>query len=229
MYKAREKSLVVAGLSVLLMAPNWATAGMDSVVNLSWAPLSQNVPAVGMPFTVGMIARSGTAVPEGFSVMESVLTWNPNIIRLQGVTFDGPYEFLQQGFSGFYNDTVFDGLNATFLDGNAVFRAASMFSPPPATAPVPPQSLHIATFNFQSVGAGTTQINMPLTFGNFSQTVVLDAQIPGLDILGFASSATVSVVPEPATAGMVMLLAAFAFRKRGGLSGMWRKRRLARS
>ncbi|MFQ5414599.1 MAG: hypothetical protein ACE5E6_09100, partial [Phycisphaerae bacterium] len=92
-----------------------------------------------------------------------------------------------------------------FNDGDALYEALAQFAPaPPAFAPPPPNGLLVVTFTFEAIapaGAGT-QISIPASAGEFTQTVVLDGFTPGLIVTGaLGPPITVTITPGAGACG----------------------------
>lgn len=210
-----KTGLLMAGLvlSVSTSARVQADGPEDEIVDLRLAPVIQTV-NIGDTVEIGLIAQSASGGDIPMAAIQAILNFDPNVLELQGLVNNGPYDWLDMT-STFFDDSAFDDLNATWLDGDAIYLALAQFNPPFPMAT--PSGLLATTFIFEAVGIGEmSQISMPFTQGNFSQTVVLSGTIPALDILGSAFPAFVTVVPEPSTAAFVLILATFCVHGRSG-------------
>ena len=133
---------------------------------------------------VDLYAVSDSAAPQPLAAADVILVWDPDVLRLEGldqsVTY--PYAWLS---SGFPNDQNLDGLNNTWLDGNALYVALARLGNPPQPAWATPQGLLMARFQFLKLLHGVnTAVTMPASLGLYSQTVVYHGFIPGLVVTG---------------------------------------------
>jgi hypothetical protein len=120
--------------------------------------------------------------------MDIILLWDPDVITLVGVVDNGPYDWLTSGFT---DDSVFDGLNDTFLDGNALYTAYAQLGVP---AWAPPEGLLVTTFQFiGSVNPGFCWITEPRYAGAYTETRIIDGEIPALHVEGVLGKATAGV------------------------------------
>ncbi len=157
-------------------------------VSLELRPGVQRVTS-GSPVTLGLYAVSDATSDQPFSGIDALPVWDPAVIALVGLTNNGPYAWLS---SWFPTDGLLDGMNDTWLDGNAFYQAFGPLAPtPPAEAT--PDGLLVTTLRFQANGAGATALSFLPTFGTFSVTRVHDAFIPGFFVTGSLNGATVIV------------------------------------
>ena len=160
--------------------------------------------SIGDTIGVGLYAVSPDGVDDVFSGLDVVLLWNPAHLELVEAISDGPHAW--SFLFGFPPDSQLDGLNDSFLDGNALFQAAS-FNAATAT----PDGLLVATLRFVAVGGATsTIITIEETIGQFSMTQVL--QPGGQDVTGdlFGVDITIaSAVPTVSEWGLIVLAMLF--------------------
>jgi hypothetical protein len=157
-------------------------------VSLEWRPPIQHVHE-GDPVSIGLYAVSDDGDPQSIAGLDAVIIWDPAIMTLTGRVNNGPYAWL---LSRFPDDSELDGLNATWLDGNAFYQAVSRLSPnPPAS--ITADGLLVTTFTFSADVPGTTAVSFIPEFGDFSFTRVLDAETPGLMRTGSLRGAAIVV------------------------------------
>jgi hypothetical protein len=147
---------------------------------LELRPPHQGPYIVGETFEIGLYAVSETGIGQPVGAVSVILTWDPSELELLDVIDDGPYDWVS---SGFPNDSGLDGLNNTFLDGNALYEAWGFFPPNPV-AIATPGGLLVTTLQFSALGAGTAQVTVAAQAGSATRTRVLDGETPGLEITG---------------------------------------------
>jgi hypothetical protein len=130
-------------------------------------------------FSAGLYAASLDAVADApLAQIDVIVTWDPAEISLLGNVDDGPHTWL---FSGFPDDSAGDGLNDTFADGDALYRAVAVDGDPALATPA---GLRVTRFDFQSLVAGAeVQIVMQPTAGSATVSRVLSADVVDLDVL----------------------------------------------
>ncbi len=165
-------------LALLAMILGFGAAVASGAVRLELRPVPE--PCLSQEVAVDLYAVSDTGSPQAFSAMDVILTWNPGRLQLLRRENIGPYTWLS---SGFPPDSGLDGLNNTFLDGDALYSALSRFGTP---AQATPSGLLVVRFVFKKllVGPPATDVNMPPTRGMFSVTAVYSAVVPGQSITG---------------------------------------------
>lgn len=174
-------ALVAAGM--LLLAATPATA----LIDVEWRPACQSVEP-GEMVEIGLYVVSDDETDQSISAMDIILLWDPDVIDLVGVVNDGPYAWLSSGFS---DDSVFDGLNNTFLDGNALYTAWAQLGVP---AYATPEGLHVTTVQFiGSNDPGFCWITEPRFAGVYTETRIIDGEVPGLHVEGELGKATAGV------------------------------------
>ncbi|MBX3396858.1 MAG: hypothetical protein KF841_15990 [Phycisphaerae bacterium] len=172
-------------IGVLLVAA--ASLAHAADVNLEFRPLSQSA-AIGEIVLVPLYAVSAEpGVNQTISALDVIIQWDPAILVLLGVQNNGPYPWLQ---STFFSDANQDGLNNTWLDGNAFYTALANFS---TSALATPAGLHVTTFRFQVIGEGTSPVSILASFPQSTHTVVFGGDFVGQRVTGSLGSASVSV------------------------------------
>jgi hypothetical protein len=197
-------------LAAMLTLP--ASANVD----LEWYPETQVVP-IGAAVEIGLYAVSDDETTQSISAIDAILQWDAPLLALTGNYDNGPYDWL--GTTGFPDDSGFDGLNDTWLDGDAYYQAHAQLGDP---ALAPPDGLLVTTFQFDALAEGVAGITIPPEAGQYTSTAVWDGESPGTQVTGFLGSATVTVIPEPGTLSLLLLPAAAVARcrrRRPGRSG----------
>ena len=208
-------SFQLVAMAAFALAPLAGVA--NAAVNLEWRVTPQVV-SVGNTVSIGLFAVSDTPT-QSMSAVDAVLSWDSTYLSLTGVTNDSPYSWQS---SDFPNDCGLDGLNANPVcpiytgtsanDGTAFYRAQrNVGTPAMATS----GGLLIATFNFTALLlTPSTMISIPTSAGLFTDTVVVSGETAGLPITGTLGTAEITIVPEPATLGLVALGALSLVRRR---------------
>lgn len=187
-----------AGVLILLL-PLGVPAGEYDFVDLEWRPPTQTVD-VGETVEIGLYAVTNDGKDHSIVAVQAILDWDPMFLGLVGNINNGPYEWQE---SSFFDDSNFDGLNDTWLDGDALYLAVS---PEPPWPDATPRGFLITTMEFTALAeTETTAIDVPVHAGQFSQTLILSGEIAGLDVLGSAGSAFVTIVPEPTTIFLLLV------------------------
>ncbi len=149
-------------------------------VNPELRPVQEEPYLVDDTVEIELHVVSDTGTDQPISAISVIFTWDPSRLELQGNVDNGPYPWLM---SGFPDDSGLDGLNDTFLDGNALYEALVLPAPnPPAVATS--DGLLVSTFQFLALATGTVQIEMIDAFGQSTMTTVVDGETFGLDITG---------------------------------------------
>ncbi len=192
--KWRIDTMVRLASGVLFSILPYSVAyGDANPINLEWRPDAQTVRA-GATVDVGLYAvydDVGGTTDGSISAVDVILSWNPTVLELTGASDNSPYEWL---FSGFPDDAGFDGLNDTWLDGNALYNAMSQFAPsPPALATT--DGLLLTTVQFEALAeTPETVLTIPVDYGLFTRSRVFDGEIPGFEVQGTLGSATVRII-----------------------------------
>jgi hypothetical protein len=172
-------ALVLAGLLLLASTPSLA------LIDIEWRPACQSVEP-GEMVEIGLYVVSDDETDQSISAMDIILLWDPDVIELVGVVDNGPYAWL---ISAFTDD--FDGLNDTFLDGNALYTAYAQLGVP---AYATPEGLLVTTVQFiGSQDPGFCWITEPHSAGMYSDTAIIDGEVPALRVEGVLGKATAGV------------------------------------
>lgn len=160
---------------------------LAGAVNLQWQPATQTA-VPNQIVECGLLAVWTGSGNQNISAMDVLLSWDPTKLELLGVVNNGPYQWLQ---SGFPNDSGLDGLNNTWIDGDAKYNALAQFVVP---AQATTSGLLVTTFRFRALSATNgTQINIPAALGNYSHTAVYGNAFPNENITGTLGSAEVVI------------------------------------
>ena len=177
----------IAFLTIALVAarPAWSN------VNLELRPVTE--PCTTARLEIELYAVSDTQNNQSMAAMDVILTWDPQVLRLEGRNeeIQYPYHWL---FSGFRDDHLADGLNITWDDGDALYEALARLGVPACATPT---GLLVTRFVFHKlrVGEPTTLAMLP-AFGHRSHTVVYDGSVPGHVITGTLIPATPTTGPK---------------------------------
>lgn len=174
----------------------------DGLANLEFSPAASTV-GVNDIFSIDLIARTVGEKEVPMSGMTVVLDWDPSFLQLVGLV-NRPASGLNSSFPGLLQGD-FDHLNQTFLDGDALYQGIAQLPPPPIPIAVAsPDGLLVTTYRFRALAmTESTEITMPAMRGMFTETAIISGVIPGLDVLGTSGTASIHVVPEPASAMLV--------------------------
>ncbi len=194
-YRSRHFALgVVVGLSSVVVASPVApdcTQGFDCV-NLEFRPSYQE----GCPddvILIGLYAVSDSNSGQAVSSMTVILWWDEDRLQLLGKIDNGPddYDWLR---SEFPDDSGFDDLNDTWLDGDAYYWAYSRFGD---FFEATPGGELVTTFRFRKLGVATGSLTMLYEFGDSSSTHVISGTESGRDITGTLGAASVGGCQAP--------------------------------
>lgn len=120
------------GVGGVPLLPSWrygAGSRTLAAVDLLLRPEPQTV-TVGEQVGIGLFAVSDDGTDQSFSAMDVIFTWDPTALEFVEAINPGTHSWFLYGL---LPDGELDGLNDSFLDGNALFQAAS-FSEATATA-----------------------------------------------------------------------------------------------
>lgn len=161
-------------------------------IDLEWRPETQTV-LVDSTVSIGLYAVSDDPdSSQSIAAMDVILNWDPDFLTLVGNVDNGPYDW---SFSGFQNDSGLDGLNDTWLDGDALYTAHAQLGGDPAWAT--PEGLLVTTFQFTALAeTSATVLSIPESAGLYTETAVYDGFIPGLDVHGILGTATITILAE---------------------------------
>jgi len=152
-------------------------------VDLEWR--APDAVPVGATVELGLYAVAETETP--VCAVDVIFEWSPGLDFL-GVP-QNPYDAYQWMLTDFpVGQPGFDGLNDTWLDGNAYWAALAAFGEPFIATP---EGALIAMFEFQACDNGTVDI-LP-DVGGYAFTAVWDAETAGNNIVGELGSVAIIV------------------------------------
>jgi hypothetical protein len=149
-------------------------------VGLELRPALQGPLVMGETAELGLYVLAETGTDQPIAAINAILTWDTSQVELVDHVDNGPYAWM---FSAFPDDSDLDGLNNTFLDGDALYQALVMPAPS-APAVATTAGLLVTTLRFQTVGPGTGLVQLVSTAGESTVTEVIDAETVGLSITG---------------------------------------------
>ncbi len=182
-------SNVIMGIGAVV-ATCTVPAGVHASVSLEWRPATPTV-NVGEVVQIGLYAVSDGDNDQSVGGIDAAISWDADILELSGLLNNGSYQWLM---SGFPDDSQLDGLNGTWLDGDAFYvavRRSAPYSPAFAT----PDGLLVATFVFTAVGSSSaSELSFLTSGGEFSATRVLDGYEAGRLVTGALGSAVITIL-----------------------------------
>ena len=179
---------VALSLGVLLALSGPALAN----INLEWRPATSEA-LVGQTIDIRLYAVSDVDdADQSIGAISAVMSWDPAHLELQENINNGPYFWL---LSDFPQDGQADGLNDTWRDGNAVYKAWRLLNPdPPAWAT--DDGLLVTTMRFVALAeTRSTELVFIEAYSEQSFTVVLHGLVPGTVVTGTLAPASVSILP----------------------------------
>ena len=215
----RHKMRLMVGLGCIACAATisgrveaFGPCGDLTCVNLEWRPAEMTV-SVGDRVHIGLYAVSTeTDLGQWVASLTAILNWDPSVLRLIDRFNNGPYDWLASVFPDELTGLDPDGLNLTFLDGDAFYVALGQVAPQPLPF-VEPDGLLVTTMLFEALAeTPETSVSFVRSFGE-SETVVFDGLTPGVDVTGTLGQATIRIVPEPGTL-VLLLMGGLAVRAR---------------
>ncbi len=187
-----QANVVVMSLIIGLFCASPAYA----LISLEWRPIDQTV-SVDDVFGIGLYAVS-TAPTESFVSMDVIFTWDSDYLEILGLDDTGAVTLASSSFPATDDyDLNENGVNPP-ADGDGLFRGtvANLSEPVNAT----PGGILVTTFEARALDViGETFFSISATGGTDGVTRVLESTDPDIDITGMLGSATITIVPEPAT------------------------------
>ena len=172
-------------ITAIITTPAMFTPASRADINLSWFPRTQIV-GVGTVVEIDLYAVADSEADPNIAAMDVILTWDPSTLEMMGVVDNGPYLWLA---SDFLPDA--DGLNDTFLDGDAVYTALANLDETPNAGGV---GLWVTTFQFRALRRiVATSVVIEPSHGQHSVTVVFGDEYLEQDATGALDYATVTV------------------------------------
>jgi hypothetical protein len=171
-------------------------AHADSLIGLELVGPSGTV-TVGQTFPVTLRAKrepatKGGVIGDKFIAVDCILDWDPTKLKLMGLSTAGSVPLLSSSFPSPSVD--YTGINEAAVpqDGDALYYALAQLGNP---VTVPTTGVQIVTFNFRvesSFLSTDIQVLDSLTVIEPASSVVYDGTVPGLDVTGTLSAATIS-------------------------------------
>ncbi len=201
----------IASVTGMVLLASAATAQAD--IDLEYRPDFQSV-TLGDIAEVGLYAVSDSAVNQSLSAADVVFDWDTTYLQLIGLDQTGAAPLLSSSFP--LADPY--GLNEAVppQDGDGLYTAFASFS---SAVDATPAGTLLTTFRFQTLALTPgTPVDILTSGGNPSiDSRVFDGVTPNTIVTGTLSGAVIEIVPEPASA---LLLMAFApallrIRRRG--------------
>jgi hypothetical protein len=156
------------------------------------------VEVVGQTFEVKLRAASlpsSNLVGVSFIGIDCVIKWDPTKVQLLGLSSTGSVPLMNSYLPSPASD--YTGVNESSppADGNALYYAFANFGNP---VQVSSNGVQVTTFRFKAIAefqSSSVEILPSYTVRQRADTVVYDGTVPGLDVLGAISAATVTQAP----------------------------------
>ncbi|MFZ9914613.1 MAG: MopE-related protein [Phycisphaerales bacterium] len=187
----RVACLVLAALAVVAASPR----AQANVIDLRMVGPTGDV-LLGQTIEVKLRANSTgqNLIGESFIAIDCIVKWNPQHLKLLGITTTGSVPLLSSYLPTPAND--YTGINEAMppADGTALYYALASFGNP---VQVSASGVQVVTFRFSVEGYfSTTQVEVlpELTVNYLTETVVLDGYVAGADVFGTGHPATITQV-----------------------------------
>lgn len=168
----------------------------DSLIGLELVGPASTV-SVGQTIQVRLRAKQEPQgkfkfVGQKFVAIDCILGWDPTKLKLMGLSTSGSIPLLSSYFPTPTND--YTGINEVVppQDGTALYYALAQLGNPVS---VPTTGVQVVTFNFRvesSFSSTSVSILDTLTVTTPADTVVYDGTVPGLDVTGTLTAATIT-------------------------------------
>ena len=184
-----NRDMMLFGLFILL-----AVAGASHAeINLELRPVSTCYVA-GELVEIELYAVSDDQTDQSISAIDAILVWDAEVIALDGNEDNGPYSW--SGFGPFTDDSLLDGLNDTWDDGDALYTVLANFSDP---AMATPEGLLVTTFRFEALhGSVAATSGFLESFGSYSTTTVYSGDSVNQRVTGMLIPTELAVQRNPA-------------------------------
>lgn len=213
--KVRRVSAGACVAAVLSIAASSALAGPGNpniLIDLEFRPLNQIV-FVGDTVNIGLYARSADAIdPQTMAAANVIFGWDNSFLRLIGIDDTGGPGL---GTSWFVPNDIFQiNENSPPQDGDAFYEGTADLNAGPIS--VPTTGLLLTTFQFEALApTPLTPVDIQTSAGTPTAfTQVFFGDVPNTDITGNLFGASVTIVPEPASLGLLALAGCLLLRRR---------------
>jgi hypothetical protein len=183
----------VVRVGTFLIGVLLATAAWGQTVDLEWRPDAVTVTA-GETVELGVYAVGETETP--VCAIGVIFEWTADSLVFMGAIGNPPEEYQWMATYFPVGEDGFDGLNDSWLDGDAYWVALADWGDPFVATP---EGTLVAVFEFTAYDDGAVAI-LP-DVGGYAETVVMDAEVVGQNIVGDLGSATVTVADPPPPIG----------------------------
>lgn len=194
----------------LLLAPLPASANID----LEWRPLDQTV-CVGDPVGIGLYAVSDSDEVQTFNSLQVLMEWDPGYLELTGTDLTGGVGLESSAFTA--GDSW--GFNETQppADGDGIWFGFAPVVFPPEELPATPEGSLLTTIMFMALAETPGTLVDMLESGQqpghpLAHTEIYSGTSNVVGTLG--GPANVTIIPEPATIGLMLLVGVVVFRRR---------------
>lgn len=207
----RMLSTSLGGIVAFSVVASVHAGGAGPLINLEFRPSFQSV-NVGSVVSIGIYASS-TFATRTLSSYDLIFSWDPTFLQLTGLDNTGA---VPMAANAFYNAAATGGINESIPPADGTGMVTGFAIPMPINAPVATTSgILLTTLKFNALALTPST---PLTILSSAGTptkfsMVVDGEVPNLDVTGSFSNAAVQIVPAPAT-GACMLLGALALGRR---------------
>lgn len=200
----RAAVLRIVLFSIVVLAASPVLAGP---INLELRPSLQSV-LVGQTANIGIYVTSNDGANHTLAAADVVFTWAPGLLQLTGLNNSGGAPLLSSGFPG-----VSPNESNPPADGDGYYSALAFLGTPVTVTPL---GTLLTTLKFTALNLTLgTDINVIPSGGSPAvHSAAYDGTIPNLDDTGTLGSARVIVLPEPASAALLLLSGLAILRRR---------------
>lgn len=193
--------VAVAGLAAVGFVST-ATAN----INIELRPVS-SVVMLGDQAEIGVYLVSDDATTQFSGAADIILDWDTTYLDFAGLVDTGAHPLLSSAFPMTHPSQ----LNTSLTDGDGMYTAFALFND---DIPATPSGTLITTLLFDTVAETPgTQVLIPLLLGN-GQTKVFDNITPNFNVLGTATGTSITIIPAPASALLLIFGCRLRHRRR---------------
>lgn len=190
-----------AAVASILLAMGFSVSPVVAAIGLEFRPAGQTV-NLGDTVGVGLYAVSDSSVDQLLSAADVIFGWDNAVLMLIGLDQTGAAPLL----ASFFPAGDPHGLNEAVppADGDGLYTAwANLGSPVAAT----PAGTLLTTFLFSAdaLTPGTDLLILPSGGNPIGYTTVWDGTTANTPVTGTLQGAQITIVPEPASALLVVL------------------------